>query len=65
MTTGDVYFENLAQTYQRDGVVLVRNFLDDEQLETLRKSLDFAKMNPGPMTNDFASTDQGNSFLTF
>lgn len=65
MTTGDVYFENLAQTYQRDGVVLVRNFLDDEQLETLRKSLDFAKMNPGPMTNDFASTDQGEFFLDF
>jgi len=65
MINGDTYLENKAQTYEQDGVVLVRNFLDDEQLVTLRNSLDFARENPGPMSNDFASSDEAEFFFDF
>jgi ectoine hydroxylase-related dioxygenase (phytanoyl-CoA dioxygenase family) len=58
-------WENLPDIYNRDGVVLVRSFLDLEQLTSLRDALDFAKTNPGPMSNDFASSDQGEFFMDY
>lgn len=65
MTISDSYLEKLAQTYTEDGVVLLRSFLDLEQLTSLRDALDFARANPGPMSSDFASSDHGEFFMDY
>lgn len=55
----------LASRYAEDGVVLVREFLDPDQLKTLRESLDYARANPGPMSTDFSASDEGEFFFDF
>lgn len=66
--SGETNLEKLAGLYERDGVVLARGFLDEKQLDTLKKGLDHAKKNPGPMSSDFGQSAQGeffSDFLTF
>lgn len=65
MMHGELNLEQLAKNYERDGVVLVRGFLNDNQLRTLEKSLDYARSNPGPMRTNFMSSMDGEFFFDF
>lgn len=56
---------SIAIRYAEDGVVMVRNLLDSSQVQTLGDSLDFAKANPGPMSTDFSSSEDGEFFFDF
>ena len=55
----------LARRYAADGVVMARNFLDADQVQTLSDALDFARANPGPMSTNFSSSDEGEFFFDF
>jgi len=61
----DEILSEVARTYARDGVVLVRNFLDLRQLRVLVDSLDYARANPGPMSTDLSSNEEDEFFIDF
>jgi ectoine hydroxylase-related dioxygenase (phytanoyl-CoA dioxygenase family) len=65
MMNGDRNLGLLAENYDRDGVVLVRGFLNGSQLKTLEESLSYARLNPGPMRTNFMSSLEGEFFFDF
>lgn len=65
MMTSSNDIAELAKRYAEDGVVMVRDFLGADQLKTLQESLDYARANPGPMSTDFSSNDEGEFFFDF
>lgn len=63
--TREIELDHMRDRYARDGVVMARGFLDASQLETLRQALSYARQNPGPMSTDFSSNEDGEFFFDF
>jgi ectoine hydroxylase-related dioxygenase (phytanoyl-CoA dioxygenase family) len=65
MMNGEMNLDQMHHDYDRDGVIMVRDFLNQNQLSTLMASLDYAVTNPGPMASDLVASDSGNFFFDF
>ena len=46
----------LSATYQRDGVVVLRNLVTHEALEALRQGVTANMASPGPWANEYTPT---------
>ncbi|MGH3263956.1 MAG: phytanoyl-CoA dioxygenase family protein [Trebonia sp.] len=59
MTVAD---RELVETFERDGVVLVRDAFDDGWIDELRKAVDRVMASPGPLSKDYARDGKGKFF---
>lgn len=56
---------DLADRYQKDGVVLIKNFLNSDLQKTLQQAIDFAIENPSAMFSNFSQSDSGRFLFDF
>ena len=54
---------DLAAVFQRDGVVVVRDVLDNEQLAQLAQAVEENLAEPGPWANDYTPEDGTGRFF--
>jgi ectoine hydroxylase-related dioxygenase (phytanoyl-CoA dioxygenase family) len=57
-------FDELNLNYNRDGVVLVRNFLPDNDLELVTSAIDFSLKNPSPYSSKITNKKTNSVFFS-
>ena len=60
-----VNVHDLADQYQKNGVVLIKGFLNGELQKTLQQAIDFAVENPTAMFSNFSQSESGRFLFDF